>query len=384
MRCGKCHRENPPSNAFCYACGARISGQGADAIAAAPAVVVSEPEARLVVCPRCGASNRPSMRFCKECGTAIGPVSARPRQVSQRPEPAPIAPTSQPPVPQQTASGPPPAGPGPLICQRCGGNNDINGRFCKFCGTALAAAYPAVSRENAPRSIPPRRKMRAQLVIILRNGSEGRVYPLKAESTDIGSREGVIILRDDPYLSHRHARIEQRDGNFVLRDLSSVNGIYLRIGQAVDLVDEDMILLGQQVLRFQLVPEAERKLGAAMQHGVMIFGTPETQRLARLVQYTTEGLERDVYYLNREETVLGREQADVVFPDDPFLSRRHAAISMNREKMRFILRDLDSSNGTAVRCQGERVLKPGDQFRLGRHLFRFDLVLDTGEEPDPR
>ena len=275
-----------------------------------------------------------------------------------------------------------------VMCQRCGGNNDPYGRFCKFCGTALAsvpsAAAAAAPYPNAPRSMPPRRKTQAQLVIILRNGSEGRVYPLKAESTDIGSREGAVVLRDDPYLSHRHARIEQREGNFVLRDLSSVNGIYLRIREAVNLVDEDMILLGQQVLRFQLVPEAERKLGPAMQHGVMIFGTPETQRLARLVQYTTEGLERDVYYLNREETVLGREQADVVFPDDPFLSRRHAAISMNREKMRFTLRDLDSSNGTAIRCQNEHVLKAGDQFRLGRHLFRFDLVPETGEEPDQR
>jgi pSer/pThr/pTyr-binding forkhead associated (FHA) protein len=92
------------------------------------------------------------------------------------------------------------------------------------------------------------------------------------------------------------------------------------------------------------------------------------------VQYTTEGLERDVHYLCREETVLGREQADVVFPDDPFLSRRHAAITMSKDEQRFTLRDLGSSNGTALRSRGERSLQAGDQFRLGRHLFRFDLV----------
>jgi pSer/pThr/pTyr-binding forkhead associated (FHA) protein len=125
-----------------------------------------------------------------------------------------------------------------------------------------------------------------------------------------------------------------------------------------------MFLIGQQVLRFEVVSEAERRVGPAKQHGVMVFGTPEAPRIARVAQYTTEGLERDVYYLHREETVFGREQADVVFAEDPFLSRRHAAITMDQEEMRFSLRDLGSSNGTAVRARSERRLQHGDQFRL--------------------
>jgi pSer/pThr/pTyr-binding forkhead associated (FHA) protein len=85
-----------------------------------------------------------------------------------------------------------------------------------------------------------------------------------------------------------------------------------------------------------------------------------------------------VYYLYRDETVLGREQADIVFAEDPFLSRRHSAVTMDREQVRFTLRDLGSSNGTALRCRAERMHNPGDQFRLGRHLFRFDLVPAEG------
>jgi pSer/pThr/pTyr-binding forkhead associated (FHA) protein len=136
-----------------------------------------------------------------------------------------------------------------------------------------------------------------------------------------------------------------------------------------------MFLIGQQVLRFDVLPEAERRVGPAKQHGVMVFGTPELPRLARVAQVTTEGLERDVHYLYRDETVFGREQADVVFAEDPFLSRRHAAITMDRESLRFVLRDLGSSNGSAIRFRGERALQHGDQFRLGRHLFRFDLTI---------
>ena len=105
----------------------------------------------------------------------------------------------------------------------------------------------------------------------------------------------------------------------------------------------------------------------------------EVDRLARVVQYTTEGLARDVHYLYRDETVFGREQADVVFAEDPFMSRRHAVIFMDRERARFTLRDLGSSNGTAVRVR-ERVLQHGDQFRLGRHLFRYDMQSADGSK----
>jgi len=231
----------------------------------------------------------------------------------------------------------------------------------------------APAAQPAAANYPPT-PLSAQVVVILRDGSEGGVYPLHGERTDIGSREGDVVLRDDPYLSPRHARIERRGDTFVLSDLGSVNGMYVRLREPTDLQDGDMILIGQQVLRFELLSEAERQIGPAMQHGVMVFGTPETPRMARMVQYTTEGLGRDVYYLHRDETVLGREQADLVFAEDPFLSRRHAAITMQRDQRRFTLRDLGSSNGTAMRCRRERVLVAGDQFRLGRHLFRFDLT----------
>jgi pSer/pThr/pTyr-binding forkhead associated (FHA) protein len=226
---------------------------------------------------------------------------------------------------------------------------------------------PAQRHDSAPG-------LRAQVVVILRDGTEGGVYPVEGERTDVGSREGDIVLKDDPYLSPRHARIERRGDTFVLLDLGSANGIYIRLREPTLLVDGDMILIGQQVLRFEVPSEAERQVGPATQHGVMVFGTPEQPRLARLVQYTTEGLSRDVYYLSRDETVLGREQADLVFADDPFLSRRHAAITAQRVERRFVLRDLGSSNGSSLRCRAERVLAQGDQFRLGRHLFRFDLI----------
>ena len=140
----------------------------------------------------------------------------------------------------------------------------------------------------------------------------------------------------------------------------------------MELRDGDRILVGQQVLRLELLDDSELSLGPARVQGVLAFGTPEVPRFARLVQYTTEGVGRDVHYLYRDETVLGRETGDIVFTDDPFLSRRHAVLVADRGTKRVTLRDLGSANGTSVRLRGERQIRNGQQFRLGRHLFRFD------------
>jgi pSer/pThr/pTyr-binding forkhead associated (FHA) protein len=123
-----------------------------------------------------------------------------------------------------------------------------------------------------------------------------------------------------------------------------------------------------------MLADAELSLGPVMHYGVMVFGTPELPRVARLVQLTTEGIPRDVFHLHREETVIGRESGDVVFTDDAFLSRRHAALRLDRTQRRVVLRDLQSSNGTLLQFRGEREITDRDNFRIGHHLFRFDLV----------
>ena len=50
MTCPSCHRENPPDNAFCGGCGARLES----------------------VCPGCGRANPPGDGFCGACGQSLG------------------------------------------------------------------------------------------------------------------------------------------------------------------------------------------------------------------------------------------------------------------------------------------------------------------------
>lgn len=196
---------------------------------------------------------------------------------------------------------------------------------------------------------------------------------MAGRQVDIGSSEGDIVLAEDRYLSPRHARFFRQDGHWYLRDLESVNGVYRRLRKPVPLRHGDLVLLGLEVLEFQLVDHAERGLGHAIQHGVLVFGSPAATRRARLCQRTVEGVIRDVYHLVADETTVGRETGDIVFTSDPFMSRRHAAIQWDEDAQEYVLVDLNSSNGTYVAIRDDVRLENGDFVRLGQHLFRVDL-----------
>jgi pSer/pThr/pTyr-binding forkhead associated (FHA) protein len=237
--------------------------------------------------------------------------------------------------------------------------------------------------------------LRARLVLIARDGGEGPTYAV-ADTTDIGRSEGNVVISDDRYVSPRHARIALRSGAYHLRDLGSTNGIFLRIpfatGGVTDanpeqtLGDQELFLVGQQVLRFEVVKHAEEGFGVASDNGTLLFGTPASPRFARLSQRTVEGVVRDVFHVRKAETVIGRESGDIVFTDDPFLSRRHAVLRVHgatggsKGPRRFTLADLGSSNGTFLQIREEVRLRTGDHFRIGQQLFRFDLdSARTGE-----
>ena len=234
---------------------------------------------------------------------------------------------------------------------------------------------PAQPKPAAVQTVQPG----ARLTTILEDGTDGPVYSLEADPTDLGREEGGIVLPNDPYLSPRHARFFRRGSTWFVRDLDSLNGIFVRLARPASLVDGDLLLAGLQVLKFALVSGAEQALGPAKQHGTLLFGSPIFPRYARLCQRTVEGVTRNVFYLHKNETTVGRESGDIVFTDDPFLSRRHLVIRRDTARGTFTVEDLGSVNGTYLAIHGEVALENGAQIRLGQHLFRFDLLHSRGE-----
>ena len=213
----------------------------------------------------------------------------------------------------------------------------------------------------------------ARLVVIAQDGTPGTEYLLSDRQTDIGREEGTILLPNDPYVSPRHARVYFKNSRFFVRDLGSLNGVFVRLRRPEILRNADLVLIGLEVLRFELVSDAEKGLGPATELGTRVFGSPASARYARLCQRTVEGVTRDVYHLTRDETVIGRESGDVVFTTDPFMSRRHAIVTRDRTNDSFTIRDLGSSNGTYLAVRGELEVDSGDHLRIGQHLFRLEV-----------
>jgi len=237
--------------------------------------------------------------------------------------------------------------------------------FCQACGANLtsAAAQPVQAAAPAPR---------ARLIVIAQDGSAGHEYVIDGGQIEIGREGAHVRLDGDVYACPRHARIYWKNERFWVSDLSSVNGVYARLTEAEHLRHGDLLLVGLEVLRFELVPPGEATPPPAVERGTRLFGSPSSPRYARLVERTVEGITRNVFYLSKLVTTLGRETGDVVFTDDPFMSRQHAAVS-RQEDGTFVVKDLGSSNGTFIAIRDERPLPDGGHVRIGQHLFRLKV-----------
>jgi pSer/pThr/pTyr-binding forkhead associated (FHA) protein len=305
-----------------------------------------------------------------------------------------------------------------IKCGRCGNLNAGDVLFCQYCGTRLveqrlpevasvdrapasnrstdrlieqaahAASIPAHAAPapapapmhapqmgHAPPMAAPVRVVAGQqtgfrLVVVHRDGTDGITYNLLGDQIDIGRTEGDLLF-EDPHLAPRHARIVASLTGRVLTPLETRNGVYVRLRGPVDLQDGDYLLMGKQVLRFETVTEPERNVRPALEHGVVVFGTPVRPPWARLKQITPAGVGRDVFHLTRPDMVLGREIGDIIFSEDEFMSRRHAQVSYRNG--RGHLEDLGSSNGTFLRLRGPHGLSSGDLIRLGDELLRFEI-----------
>ncbi|MFH0899848.1 MAG: FHA domain-containing protein [Pseudomonadota bacterium] len=244
---------------------------------------------------------------------------------------------------------------------------------------AFGAAIPRAALANASEecregsgqasanaSAPPF----ARLVSIRRDLSDGDAHRLVGEHVDIGRSEGTLLFREDRYLAPRHVRIERRGSSVFVRALDDVNGVFVRIREPWPLEDSTCLMLGKEVLLFELVDPEESETLPLSQHGIMLLGSPPRPAWGRIRQIGINGLTRDIIHLGKPEVVIGREEGDICFHDDEFMSRRHAALCLADGHTQ--VRDLGSSNGTFVRLQDEYQLHPRDLLRIGSQLFRYE------------
>jgi pSer/pThr/pTyr-binding forkhead associated (FHA) protein len=282
-----------------------------------------------------------------------------------------------------------------IECASCGAQSSDDGFVCPSCGARLFTAEhlteearqagiaelrAAVERLAAERRAEAEPLQRApleleapaagfRLVSINNDGSDGVIHAVTAGPLDIGRTSGELLF-DDPFLAGRHARISASPEGHVLTPLEHRNGVFRRLRAPVDLSPGDRILIGRQLLLFEVTPPSERAPRPALENGQIVFGSRSRPAWGRLLQLTPAGVARDVYHLGIGEILIGRERSDLVFADDDLVSGRHARLSLRTG--RVVLEDLASLNGTFLALRSAHALASGDVVRMGNQVLRFE------------
>ena len=102
-------------------------------------------------------------------------------------------------------------------------------------------------------------------------------------------------------------------------------------------------------------------------------------RRASLLLMGSDGEPRQRYTLDRDEAVIGRGDADIVFRDDPYMSPLHARLEWRDDKL--WLRDLGSRNGSWIFIHQPWKLMDGDQVLVGSQVLRFRRLGYPGPHP---
>lgn len=113
----------------------------------------------------------------------------------------------------------------------------------------------------------------------------------------------------------------------------------------------------------------------------LFFGDMQNPAKAKLILIRGEGMEGLSFHLKAEQHVVGRS-GQLVFPDDPFVSPKHANFFYRDGKL--VVRDEGSHNGVFVRVRGTVDVAPGDLFLAGEQLFRLEATpkATDGQDPD--
>ena len=306
LKCENCGLENEDEFKFCLGCGSKLEEPEKPEPAA-------QPEA--VDCPNCGTEVPGGFKFCGACGTSLADLSATaepepessPTVESDQSSESPAA--DEQPLGELTVIRPDgtegariPLTPEGImlgrdsefdvltndpflspqhaeVCYEAGSFklrcvDEVNGVYWRLRDDvelqdgALIRIGQEVMRFNYFSNVDPLDEIDGddevvakgspdpgiwgRLALIGGPGIETRAFAISSDEITIGREVGMILFRDDGFVSGKHARIYRENGKAYLRDLGSSNGSYVRLREDLNLSDGDLVLMGQQLLRVTL------------------------------------------------------------------------------------------------------------------------------------
>jgi pSer/pThr/pTyr-binding forkhead associated (FHA) protein len=342
-----------------------------------------------LVCDQCSAFNAMGVHTCVRCGSSVsldGDEFEARTDVGPGPQRQP-APPSSPPLNKTSTSTE------FVSCPVCGDPVVKGHKFCGNCGTRMPVSDPyggAVGASASPQGSGPARASgpvdksltrrtlyfgaiqaaKAKLTVIRGDGLDGVSFNLAGEEHQAGRVDCPLLFPDDPFLSPVHCNFFYRNGQLVVRDEKSANGVYVRIAGSRPVPFGARFLVGEQLLEAEEVDAAG--LDEAVEDGTYFFASPRRPSRLRVVQRLRGGDTGLAHRAASDVVTIGREGNDLDFPEDPFISGHHARVTWDGQQL--ILTDLGSKNGTFLKVVGEQVLNHGDYVFMGQQLLRVEVV----------
>ncbi len=109
---------------------------------------------------------------------------------------------------------------------------------------------PGVTEDGTEVMGSPNPGFWGRITVVIGNDVDGSSFPLLSDSISLGRERGDINFPDDGYVSGLHAQVARKDGSYILSDLGSSNGTFIRISKKTELFPGTFVLLGQQLFRF--------------------------------------------------------------------------------------------------------------------------------------
>lgn len=430
--CPNCAKENQDHYKFCLGCGAKLPPPGQAPTPPAPPPPAASIPAPSVPAPAPRAAPPPPPAPAPAPPPPVNPYGGAPQAPQAPPPQAPPgpygqpqhgtygqpAPSSQPPYtpPAQPAQPPPPAAApsGQQNCSKCGTPNPPQFKFCGACGNSLQAAPPSPPPPSPPPPAPPpstegtavgpapgapQQPQPAQpapqpgpepgvpaktmfmdanqrpamasgpatirLVLMREDGSEGGVLVIEGGPEPIGRSHGPPF-DSDAYLDPDHARLTAVREGLLIDSANSLNGVYIKLDGRVELQHADFFRVGQELLFYEDLPEP-----TPTADGTERMGSPNPGYWGRVSVMVSPTRSIAAYPIQDDGIGIGREDGDITFPDDGYVSGSHCRIIGDDDGV--WLEDLGSSNGTYMRVRPNQLIRPSTLILIGQQLFRVEL-----------
>jgi pSer/pThr/pTyr-binding forkhead associated (FHA) protein len=243
-----------------------------------------------------------------------------------------------------------------MSCAFCGRENDAESRFCMDCGKPInpSAARVGPAYVPHPSGGQPQPYLAPQRPVRPSASPDAVPQTRVSESSTPCLRCSKPVNPGLPFCGHCGTRVTTT----IEESACAQCGAAYTKG-----VDLFCARCGND-LKQRVSADASRAGGGTEVFGI---GRRSTGPQLALIGESRDVIE--VYNLERGEAVIGRDNADITFADDHFMSPLHARLDMRDGQL--CLRDLGSRNGTWVFIDQPAKLNDCDLVLVGAQLLRF-------------